>query len=61
MTPALPDLLEYNCEDQNKDAQLVRANKPPLQPQKFSTPVWDPARLVQTDSWRIVDSALAAV
>jgi hypothetical protein len=31
-TPGLPDLLEYNCEENNKDLQHLRTNKPALQP-----------------------------
>ena len=31
-TPGLPDLLEYNCEENNKDLQHLMPNKPALQP-----------------------------
>ena len=31
-TPGLPDLLEYNCEENNRDVQHLRSNKPALQP-----------------------------
>jgi hypothetical protein len=31
-TPGLPDLLEYNCEENNRDIQHLRSNKPALQP-----------------------------
>jgi hypothetical protein len=30
--PGLPDLLEYNCEENNRDLQHLRSNKPALQP-----------------------------
>ena len=31
-TPGLPDLLEYNCEENNRDLNHLRSNKPALQP-----------------------------
>jgi hypothetical protein len=31
-TPGLPDLLEYNCDENNRDLQHLRSNKPALQP-----------------------------
>jgi hypothetical protein len=31
-TAGLPDLLEYNCEENNRDLQHLRSNKPALQP-----------------------------